>query len=123
MCQEMVEPAPSFEWEHMVDQLNQEPCADSMTDSSQGTVCMEGGRTDIVGDKEVEIRDEGLIAGAVIDPGVGDLVWDPQDLLFEFNDENLGVTQTPVAALTPVVVQIEDEMPELEDADLRDLHK
>ena len=50
---------PSIEWEHMVDQLNEDPCADSMADSGQGTVIMEGGRTDVVGDEEVEIRDEG----------------------------------------------------------------
>ena len=51
--------APSFDWEHMVDQLNQDPHADSMTDSSRGTVSIEGGRTDIVGDEEVETRNEG----------------------------------------------------------------
>ena len=77
---------------------------------------MEGGRTDITGDEEVETRNEEPTAGAAIDPGVGNLVWDPQDLLFEFNNENLGATQTPVAALTPVVAQIEDEMQELVDA-------
>ena len=77
---------------------------------------MEGGRTDITGDEEVETRHEGPTAGAATDPGVSNLVWDPQDPLFEFNDENSGVTQTPVAASTPVVAQIEDEMPELEDA-------
>ena len=32
---------PSFDWEHMVDQLNQDPHADSMTDSGQGMVSME----------------------------------------------------------------------------------
>ena len=48
-------------------------------------------------------------------PGVCDLVWDPQDLLFKFNNENSGTTKTPVAALTPVATQIKDEMPELED--------
>ena len=55
--------------------------------------------------------------GATIDPGAGNLVWDPQDLLFEFNNENSGMTQTPMAALMPVAVQIKNEMPELEDAD------
>ena len=78
---------------------------------------MEGGRTNIAGDEEVEIRDEGPIAGVTTDPGVGDLAWDPQDPLFKFNDKNPGATQTPVAASTPVVAWIEDEMPELEDAD------
>ena len=114
--QELSLSAPSIEWEHMVDQLNQDPCADSMADSGQGTVIMEGGRTDVAGD-EVEIRGEGLTEGAAIDPGAGNLVWDPQDLLFEFSNENSGVTQTPVAALMPVAAQVEDEMPKLEDAD------
>ena len=108
---------------HMVDQLNQDPHADSMVVSGRGTVIMEEGRTDIAGDEEVEIRDEGLTTGAATDTEAGDLVWDPQDLLLEFNDDNLGVAQTPVAALAPVVVQIEDEMPNLEDADPRDPHK
>ena len=81
---------------------------------------MEGGRTDIMGDEEVETRNEGPTTRALINPGVGDLVWDPQDPLFEFNDENLGMTQTPVAASTPVAVRIKDEMPELEDASPKD---
>ena len=108
---------PSIEWEHTVYQLNQDPHADSMADSSRGTVIMEKGKTDIAGDEEVEIRDEGLTTGATIDTEAGDLVWDPQDPLFEFNNENSGTTQTPVAALTPVAVRIKDEMPELEDAE------
>ena len=78
---------------------------------------MEEGKTDIAGDEEVEIRDEGLTVGTVIDTKAGDLVWDPQDPLFEFNDENSGMAQTPVAASTLVVVGIKDEMLELEDAE------
>ena len=99
----------------MVDQLNQDPHTNSMTDSGQGTVSMEGGRTNITGDEEVETRNEGPTVRASIDPGVGDLVWDPQDQLFKFNNENLGMTQTPVAASTLVVAGIKDEMLELED--------
>ena len=59
---------------------------------------MEEGRTNTAGDEEVEARDEGLTTGAAIDKEAGDLVWDPQGPLFRFNDKNLGVTQTPVAA-------------------------
>ena len=115
--QELSLSAPSIEWEHMVDQLNQDACANSIVDSGRGTVIMEEGRTDTAGDEEVEVRDEGLATGAAVDTEAGNLVWDPQDLLFEFNNENLGVTQTPVAASTPVAALTGDEMPDLEDAD------
>ena len=78
---------------------------------------MEKGGTNVVGDEEVELRDEGLTTGAAIDTKAGDLVWDPQDPLFEFNDENSGVTQTPVDTSTPVVMLTGDGMPDLEDTD------
>ena len=63
------------------------------------------------------MRDEGLTTGAAIDTKAGNLVWDPQDPLFEFNNKNSGVTQIPVAASTPVVMLMEDGMPDLEDVD------
>ena len=78
---------------------------------------MEEGRTDTVGDEGVQARNEGFTMGAATDTEASDLVWDPQDLLFEFNDENSDVTQTPVAALTPLAVLTQDEMLDLEDAD------
>ena len=99
----------------MVDQLNQDPCADSVADSGRGTISIEGGRTDITGDEEVETRDEGSTTWAAVGPRAGDLDWYPQDPLYEFNDENLGTTQIPMAALTPVVVETKDGMLELED--------
>ena len=58
---------------------------------------------------------EGPATWAATSPGAGDLDWDPRDVLFKFNNENSGTTQTPVAASTPIAAQIEDEMPELED--------
>ena len=76
---------------------------------------MEESVADVAGDEEVEVREEGLTTGAAVGVEAGDLVWDPQDPLFEFNDENSGVTQTPVAALTTVVMLVEDEMPNLEE--------
>ena len=105
---------PSIEWEHMVDQLNQDPQANSIADSGRGMAIMEKSGADVVGDEEVEVRNEGLTTGAAVDVGAGNLVFDPQDPLFEFNDENSGMTQTPVAALMPVVMPVEDEMPNLE---------
>ena len=63
----------------------------------------------------METRDEGSTTWVTAGPRVGDLDWDPWDLLFKFNDENSGATQVPVAASTPVVAETEGEMPELED--------
>ena len=110
---------PSLDWEHMVDQLNQDPHADSVTESGQSAVEVEGGNADIAGDEEVEIRDEGPSMRAALGsgPAANDLDWDPRDLLFKFNDDNSGVTHTPAAASTPVALPISDEIPELEDTD------
>ena len=101
----------------MVDQLNQDPRADSIPDSDQGMAIMEEGGTNVAGDEEVEVGGEGLTTGAASNPEAGDLVWDPQDPLFEFNDENSGVTQTPVDTSIPVVMLTGDGMPDLEDTD------
>ena len=57
-----------------MDQLNQDPRANSMTDSDRGMVSVEGGRTDITGDEEVETKNEGPTTRTTIDPGVGNLV-------------------------------------------------
>ena len=74
----------------MVDQLNQDPRADSIADSGRGTAIMEeGGR-----DEEVEVRDERFTTGTAVDAAAGDLVWNPQNPLFEFNDENSGITHS-----------------------------
>ena len=45
------------------------------------------------------------------------MVWDPWDLLFEFNNENSDITQTPIAALTPVSMPAKDDMPDLKGLD------
>ena len=108
--------APSLDWKQMVDQLNQDPRANSVTDSAQETISMGEERADIAGDEEVECRDDGSTTQVTASPGVTDLDWDPCDPLFEFNDENSGTTHTPVAALMPVAAEEEDGMPELEDA-------
>ena len=113
--QELSLSTPSIEWEHMVDQLNQDPRANSIADSSPGMAIMEEGEADVVGDKEVEVKAEGPSIEAAANAEAGDLVWDAQDPLFEFNDENSSVTQTPMAALTPVVMPAEEEMPDLKE--------
>ena len=63
--QNLALPAPTVEWGHLVNQLNQDPRENSVADSGQGMAAMEEGDTDIVGDKEVEEWEEGAMAGAV----------------------------------------------------------
>ena len=57
-AQDLSLPAPSIEWGHMVNQLNQDPQADLIVDSGHGTAVMEEGGADVAGDEEVEGRDE-----------------------------------------------------------------
>ena len=110
-------PVPSIEWGHMVNQLNRDPWADSIANSVHGMAVMEEGGTDVAGDEEVEGRDERVTAEATVGAEAGDLVWDPQDPFFEFNNKNSGITQTPIAALTPVSMPAKDEMPDLKEPD------
>ena len=101
----------------MVNQLNQDLQADSIADFGHGMAVMEEGGADVAGDEEVERRDERAAAEATVGVEAGNLVWDPQDPLFEFNDENSSITQTPVAASMPVIMPAEDEMPDLKEPD------
>ena len=84
--------APSLDLEQMVDQLNQDPHADLVMDSDREAYSMGGGRTDIMGDEEVEGGDEGSTTWIATGPGVTNLDWDSHDPLFKFNDENSGTT-------------------------------
>ena len=78
----------------MVNQLNQDPWADSIANSGCGTIAMERSEADAAGDEEVEGQDEGAMARAVLEAGVDDLTWDPEDPLLIFTDKNSGTTQT-----------------------------
>ena len=75
--QELSLPAPSIEWGHMVNQLNQDPWAELIADSRCGTAAMEGSEANAVGDEEVEGKDEGATAGAAPEAGVANLTSDP----------------------------------------------
>ena len=68
--QDLVLPPPTVEWQHLVNQTNQDPREDSVTDFGWGTAAMEEGDTDTVGDEEVEEWDEGATAGAVPETSV-----------------------------------------------------
>ena len=81
-------PMPLIEWGHMVNQLNQDPQADSIANSGHGMAVMEEGGADVVGDEEVEVRDKRATAEAAVDAEADNLAWDCQDPLFEFSDEN-----------------------------------
>ena len=91
-------------------QLNQDPGEDSATDSGRGMAAMEEGYVDTVGDKEVEKWDEEVAASAIPETGITDITWDPEDPYLEFYDESSGAHQTPVAALTPVLMPTEETL-------------
>ena len=93
--QDLALPAFTVDWEHLMNQLNQDPREDSVTDSGWGTAAVKEGDVDTVGDKEVEEKDEGATAGAVPKTGIADTTWDPEDPYLEFNDENSSTPQTP----------------------------
>ena len=103
----------------MVNQLNQDPQAASIADSSCGTTAMEGSEADAVGD-EVEGQDEGATAGAVPEMGVANITWDPEDPFLKFTDENPSTTQILIAALTPMSMPTEESIPGLKEPDIEE---
>ena len=68
----------------MVNQLNQDPRADSIAGSGCGMAAMEGSEADAVGDEEVEGQDEGATVGMAPEAGVADLTWDTKDPFLKF---------------------------------------
>ena len=102
-------PAPAPEWKHFVTQLNQVPGDGSTTDWGLGTVAMEeeGTQVNTTGDKEVKGR-AGEMAVNVALNVTDDLTWHTNDPYLEIDDESSGMHQTPVAALTPLSIPMED---------------
>ena len=68
----------------------------------------------------MEEWDEGATAGAVSETRVTDITWDPEDPYLEFNDENPSMSQTPVAALTPVLIPTEGTLTGPEQPSLKE---
>ena len=83
-----------------MNQLNQDPWADSIANSGCGMTAMEGSEADAVRDEEVEGQDEGTTARAAPEMGVANITWNPKDPFLKFTDENSSKTWTLVAALT-----------------------
>ena len=104
-------PPPAPEWGHFVTQLNQDPGDGSTTDLGLGTVAMEeeDAEADTAGDKEVKGRDgEAAVDVALNADILDDLTWYDNDHYLEIDDESLGMHQTPVAALTPLLIPTQD---------------
>ena len=98
-------PTHMVKWGHLVNQLHQDPREDC------GRLRLgygdDEGDADTVGDEDVEEQDEETTASTVHETGVADITWDTEDPYLEFNDENSGTHQTPVAASTPVSIPTE----------------
>ena len=73
-------PPPTAEWKHFITQLNQDPWEGSITDSGLGTVAMEEGDTNTVGDEVVEGRDGEATADVIPNTdATNDLAWNVDD--------------------------------------------
>ena len=97
--QELSLQAPLIEWGHMVNQLNQDPWADSIADSGCGTTAMEGSKADAAGDEGWKDKMKGPLPGQHLKQGM------PTSLhpFLIFTNENSSTTQIPVAASTLIL--------------------
>ena len=89
--------------------VDQDPCSRSVAgDSGHGTMAV------TPEDEPVDSNEELVGAMGGINENVSaeylsDVEWKEDDPLFEFNDENVTIPQTPDAALTPVQTSTENK--------------
>ena len=87
------------EWKLMI---NQDPHSGSVTgDSGHGTMAVTP-EDDLVDSNEKLVGAVGGTDENVLAENLSDVAWKEDDLLFEFNDENITIPRTPDAASTPV---------------------
>ena len=101
-----VQQSQEDEWKLMI---NQDPCSGSVTgDSVHGTMAVtpEDGPVD---SNEKLVRMVGGTNENVSSENLFDVEWKGDNPLFEFNDENVTIPQTPDAALTPVQTSMENK--------------
>ena len=98
--------------EDLVSQLNQDPRAESITDSGIGTTAMEEDiesntvREDVESNavREESVEDETSCAILDHSSGPDDLTWNIDIPYLEITDDSTMVCKTPVALLTPAPV-------------------
>ena len=100
-------PAPGLK--DLVYQLNQDPRAESITDSGIGTTAME---EDVASNavREESVEDETSCAILDHSSGPDDLMWNEEIPYLKFMDDSTTVCKTPVASLTPAATPAVDAM-------------
>ena len=94
------------EWKLMV---NQDPCSRSVAgDFGHGTMAVTP-EENPVNNNEKLLGAVGGIDEIVLAENLSDVEWKEDDPLFEFNDENVTIPQTPDAASTPVQTLAENK--------------
>ena len=92
-------PSQEDEWKLMVDQ---DPCSGSVAgDSGHGMMAVTP-KAKPVNSNEKLVGAVGEINENISAENLSDVQWKEDDPLFEFNDENVTIPQTPAAALTPI---------------------
>ena len=87
------------EWKLMVDQ---DPCSGSVDGDSRHGMMAVTPEAEPVNNNEELVGAMGGIDENVSAENLSDVEWKEDDPLFEFNDENVTIPQTPTAASTPV---------------------
>ena len=94
-------------WIDLVSQLNQDPRAESITDSGIGTTAMEEDvKSNAV--REESVEDETSCAILDHSSGPDDLMWNMEIPYLEITDDSTTICKTPVASLTPAATPLVD---------------
>ena len=93
-------------------QLNQDPRAESITDSGIGTTAMEEDVTsNAVREESVEDETSCAVLNHSSEPHqIDDLMWNEEIPYLEFTDDSTTVCKTPVASSTPAMTPAVDTM-------------
>ena len=93
----------------MVSQLNQDPRAESITDSGIGTTAMEEDvKSNAVREESVEDETSCAILNHSSEPDV--LTWNIEIPYLEIMDDSTTVCKTPVVSLTPAITPAVDAL-------------
>ena len=100
---------PASGWKDLVSQLNQDPRAESITDSGIGTKAMEED-VKLNAVSEESVKDETSCAVLDCSSGPDDLTWNIKIPYLEIMDESTTVCKTSVASSTPAATPAVDAM-------------
>ena len=93
--------------------VNQDPCSGSVAgDSRHGTMAVTPKAKPVDSNEEL-VEAMGGINESISAENLTDVEWKEDDPLFEFNDENVTILQTPAAASTPVQIENNSFIPQI----------